>query len=323
MRKAMVSAVLAAAVGAAVAAGAVVLAFGGTTRVVRTTSAGSAANAGSTRPVSESSTLSASEIYKSDSSGIVAIKALTAEGEDSGTGIVLNGEGLILTNDHVVKGAQRITVTRAIEASKGPSKTATIVGEEANKDVALIKINPSGMELHPLTVASASKVEVGQTVYALGNPYNLDATLTKGIVSALNREIEAPDGAKITGVIQTDAALNPGNSGGPLLNDEGKVIGLDSQIASDAAQTSTSQPGSTGVGFAESSNAVIEAVKKIKKGEGVSYGAATRSTLTERQREYGTRSPYASEGEAEANSPYGSYSYGESRSGESGSVIVP
>lgn len=339
MRKSILSAVLAAAIGAAVAAGAAVLAFGGSTTAPTKTSLGSTADVG-TRTVANS-TPSATEIYKTDTNGIVAIKVVTTEGEDSGTGIVLNQEGLILTNDHVVKGAQRITVSRAVEASKAPTRTATLVGEEANKDVALIKIDPSGMGLHPLTLVSSSNVEVGDTVYALGNPYNLDATLTKGIVSALDREIQAPDGAKITGVIQTDAALNPGNSGGPLLNAEGKVIGLDSQIASDAAQTSTSQPGSTGVGFAESSNSVVEAVKKIEKGEGVSYESATQSQLSEAQRAYGaspygaspygTGSPYGAgspyrqseaEAETEGASPYG-YSYGESPYGEAGTVIVP
>jgi putative serine protease PepD len=105
-------------------------------------------------------------------------------------------------------------------------------------------------------------------VYAIGNPYGLDETLTRGIVSALGREITAPDGGKITGAIQTDAALNPGNSGGPLLDERGDVIGVNSQIASDA-RSEGSQPGSTGVGFAISSSTVAQAVKKIKGGEGV------------------------------------------------------
>ncbi|MHB1537139.1 MAG: S1C family serine protease [Solirubrobacteraceae bacterium] len=300
MRKSTLSAALAAAIGGALAAAAAVLAFGGATKVVRTRSAGGT-TAMSTRAVS-ASTPTATEIYKNDSNGIVAIKVVTAGGEDSGTGIVLNEEGLILTNDHVVKGAQRITVKRAVEASKGLSQTASLVGEEANEDVALIEIDPSGMGLHPLTLASSTNVEVGETVYALGDPYNLDATLTKGIVSALHREIQAPDGAKITSVIQTDAALNPGNSGGPLLNAEGKMIGLDSQIASGAAQTSTSQPGSTGVGFAESSNTVMQAVRKIERKEGVSYESAVRSRLGEARGANGG-SPY---GEAARQaSPYG------------------
>jgi len=143
-------------------------------------------------------------------------------------------------------------------------------------------------------------------VYAIGTPYGLEETFTKGIVSALGREIAAPDGSKISGAIQTDAALNPGNSGGPLLNEQGEVIGVNSQIASDAAQTEGSQPGSTGVGFAISSNTVAMVVKKIEAGEGVTYAAATQSAAQsegggsgEVQSPYGSRSPYGSE------SPYG------------------
>ncbi|MGH2911887.1 MAG: S1C family serine protease [Solirubrobacteraceae bacterium] len=98
-------------------------------------------------------------------------------------------------------------------------------------------------------LVSSGSVQVGDTVYALGNPYGLDETLTKGIVSALDREIAAPNGAAIKGAIQTDAPLNPGNSGGPLLNSQGDVIGVNSQIASEATRSEGSQPGSTGVGF--------------------------------------------------------------------------
>ena len=168
-------------------------------------------------------------------------------------------------------------------------------------------------------------------MYAIGNPYGLDETLTRGIVSALNREIAAPDGAKITGAIQTDAALNPGNSGGPLLNEQGEVIGVNSQIASDAARSEGSQPGSTGVGFAIASNLVAAAVKKIEAGEGVSSASASRSAVQgtvqtesgsgsggETQSPYGERSPYGSQ------SPYGEVETGGSGgvaggSGESGS----
>ena len=111
------------------------------------------------------------------------------------------------------------------------TRTATLVGEEANQDLALIRIDPAGLGLKPLRLVSSSSVQVGDSVYAIGNPYGLDETLTRGIVSALDREIAAPDGSKITGAIQTDAALNPGNSGGPLLNEQGEVIGVNSQIA--------------------------------------------------------------------------------------------
>jgi len=204
---------------------------------------------------------SAAEIYSAASTGVVAIKALTATGENSGTGIVLNGSGLILTNDHVIAGERSVIVT----PGKIPSekRIATVVGVAANSDIALIKVDPSGLGLTPLRLVSSSAAQVGDTVYAIGNPYKLSDTLTNGVISALDRAMKAPDGAVITGVIQTDAALNPGNSGGPLLNAEGNVIGVNSQIAT---ATSTSS-GNTGVGFAISSNTVEEAIKRIQAGK--------------------------------------------------------
>jgi len=278
--KRLLAPLLAALVGA-VAATAAVLALGGgsrasTTTSTRSTTAAAAKPAAATRDVA-STALSATQIYEQDSKGVVAIKAVTAEGEDEGTGIVLNEKGLILTNDHVIKGAKSITVEAS--GSSKQTRTASLVGEEANQDLALIKVDPSGLGLKHLTLASSSKVQVGDAVYAIGNPYGLEETLTRGIVSALGREIEAPDGAKITGAIQTDAALNPGNSGGPLLNEEGEVVGVNSQIASDAASVDGSQPGSTGVGFAIASNTVVEAVKKIDDGKGVTYASAVTKRL--------------------------------------------
>jgi putative serine protease PepD len=273
---------------------------------------------GSTRDVSSTS-LTPSQIYKRDSTGVVAIKVITAEGEDEGTGIVLNENGLILTNDHVVKGATSI----AVDAS-GSSKTtrsATVVGEEANDDLALIKVDPSGMGLKALALADSSSVQVGDPVYAIGTPYGLEETFTRGIISALGREIEAPDGARISGAIQTDAALNPGNSGGPLLNEQGDVIGVNSQIASDASTADGAQPGNTGVGFAISTSTVATAIKAIEAGRGVTYASAVRSRL---ESEGGSReSPFGEErrayGEAEAERAAGGETTGEA-AGETGRV---
>jgi putative serine protease PepD len=278
---------------------------------------------GGARHEAASTSLTPTQIYKQDSAGVVAIRAVTARGEDSGTGIVLNERGLILTNDHVIAGASSILAGPG--ASSNVTRRATVVGEEANQDLALIRIDPSGLKLKPLSLASSSPVQVGDPVYAIGNPYGLDETFTRGIVSALNREISAPDGGRITGVIQTDAALNPGNSGGPLLNEEGDVIGVNSQIASDAARTEGSQPGSTGVGFAISSDTAAVAVKKIEAGEGVSFSAAaSRARPSERglgQSPYGGASPYG-------RPPYGEVEGGvESGTGSGvpggGVIIVP
>jgi putative serine protease PepD len=288
-----------------------------TVDAVRAATPASSSSGGTRREVSASSgsskALTATQLYKQDSTGVVAIKAVTAEGEDEGTGIVLNEKGLILTNDHVIKGATGLTVDASGSSKKTTS--AKIVGEEANQDLALIEVDPSGLELKPLTLASSSSVQVGDTVYAIGTPYGLEETFTKGIVSALDREIAAPDGAKITGAIQTDAALNPGNSGGPLLDEQGQVIGVNSQIASDAARTEGSQPGSTGVGFAISSNTVASVVKKIEAGEGVSYASATQGAAAQSEGgSGGAVSPYGSE------SPYGEVEAGGSGATEEGTV---
>jgi putative serine protease PepD len=230
---------------------------------------------------------------------VVQIRAVTSAGEDLGTGIVLNEEGLILTNDHVVAGAQRLTISPGAHTST--TRDATLVGQEANEDLALIKVDPAGLRLKPLKLASSSATKVGDTVYAVGNPYGLDETLTEGIVSALRREIQAPDGAKIAGAIQTDAALNPGNSGGPLLDQKGDVIGVNSQIASDQASIVGSQPGSTGVGFAISSNTAMEAIKRIEAGEGVSSEPQTQSSQREARAEEvpGTPTPHEAGGASE------------------------
>jgi putative serine protease PepD len=298
---------LAALLGAAVASVAIViLADRGSSsaKPATTTASNPSVSSTGTRQAVASTALTATQIYRQASQGVVSIRAVTSEGEDSGTGIVLNDKGLILTNDHVVAGASRLTV--APKGSSTITRTATLVGEEADDDLALIKIDPSGLGLKPLSLASSKSAQVGDAVYAIGNPYGLDETLTRGIVSALGRTISAPDGSKITGALQTDAALNPGNSGGPLLNDKGNVIGVNSQIASEAASVSGSQPGSTGVGFAVSSDTVAEAVKKIEAGRGVASTSTSRSAVQSEaegaqsegsttQSPYG-RSPYEIEG---------------------------
>ncbi len=260
------------------------------------------ATATGTRRDVANTALSATQIYKQDSPGVVSITARTATGEDKGTGIVLNNEGLILTNDHVVEGATSLSIS--VDGSSTRTASATLVGEEANSDLALIRVDPSGLSLQPLKLAGTSGLQVGEQVYAIGNPYGLEETLTKGIISALKREISAPDGAKITGALQTDAALNPGNSGGPLLNNQGEVIGVNSQIASDAVETSGSQAGSTGVGFAISSNTVAGAVKKIEAGKGVSYASVEHSSF--RAEEQAAAAPSGSEAEGFAGGEEGS-----------------
>jgi putative serine protease PepD len=292
--------------GAAMAVAAVLLLGGSPANRTATTvsapmasGAGAASSTGSRREASSTSggALTATQVYQQDSSGVVAIRVRTASGEDSGTGIVLNDSGLILTNDHVVAEASAIVVSPGKSTSE--TRSATLVGADPDSDLALIKVDPSGLALKPLRLADSSTVQVGDAVYAIGNPYGLDETLTRGIVSALGREIAAPDGAKITGAIQTDAALNPGNSGGPLIDAAGEVIGVNSQIASTQAETAGSQPGSTGVGFAISSSTAAQVIKTIESGGGSS------STATEASRGAVEGASGATEGGRTEASPYG------------------
>jgi len=268
MRRSLAPLLVAAALGSGIGIAAFAAMGGGSTTrtVTAATPSGAKGNAGQARAVANT-TLSASQIYSRDSAGVVAIMARSGQGADEGTGIVLDEHGLILTNDHVVAGDTSIQISVGTGSSKA-TREAKLVGEEANHDLALIQVNPSGLGLKALTIARSDSVHVGDPVYAIGSPYGLEETLTKGIVSAVDREIQAPNGSQITGVVQTDAALNPGNSGGPLINSEGQVIGVNSQIASDRGGEQ-SQPGSTGVGFAIPSATIAEAVQKIRSGSGV------------------------------------------------------
>ena len=162
-----------------------------------------------------------------------------------GTGFVYDTKGDIVTNDHVVAGASSVTV----KFPTGRPTKATVVGKDPDTDLAVIQVNAPASKLVPLALGDSSKVAVGDGVVAIGNPFGLDDTVTSGIVSAINREITSPDNAPIDGAIQTDAAINHGNSGGPLLNLKAQVIGVTSQIQSDSG-------GNDGVGFAVPSNTV-------------------------------------------------------------------
>jgi putative serine protease PepD len=283
----------AAGIGAAAATTAVIAVGGASASSTHPSSTRNGA-APATAPISQSTkSLTASQVYQRDSAGVVAITAQSNSQADSGTGVVVNDNGIILTNDHVVSGATSITV--APGTSPNNTRTATIVGEDPDQDLAVLKVDPSGLGLKPLTFADSSSVSVGQAVFAIGNPYGLDETLTTGIISATGRQISAPDGATIEGAIQTDAALNPGNSGGPLINAQGDVIGINSQIASEQSQ-SGGQPGSTGVGFAISSNTATAALQKIE-----STGASIPSTQSQ-QAQQAQQSQGQSQQQA---SPYG------------------
>jgi S1-C subfamily serine protease len=157
----------------------------------------------------------------------------------TGTGFVWDEAGHIVTNFHVIQGANGARVTLADQSSFD----AQLVGAFPDRDLAVLRIDAPREKLPPIAVGSSRELLVGQRVYAIGNPFGLDQTLTTGIVSALNREIESFNSRTIRGVIQTDAAINPGNSGGPLLDSAGRLIGVNTQIASPSGA-------SAGIGFA-------------------------------------------------------------------------
>lgn len=157
----------------------------------------------------------------------------------SGSGFIYDAAGHVVTNMHVIREGRRWKVT----LSDRSQWDATFVGATPDKDIAVLKIDAPANQLVPITVGTSSDLQVGQKVFAIGNPFGLDRTLTTGIVSALGREIESLSGRPIRDVIQTDAAINPGNSGGPLLDSAGRLIGVNTQIASTSGA-------SAGIGFA-------------------------------------------------------------------------
>jgi putative serine protease PepD len=204
-----------------------------------------AAERGTVRPVAQTTDSTAKSVYNGAKDAVVYISAQTGQGTATGSGFVISTDGKIITNEHVVDGATSVTVKIGTD---GKEQTAQVLGADASKDLALLKVDTGSTKLHALSFGDSSNLQVGDNVYAIGNPYGLDHTLTSGIVSALNRDIQAPSGATIPGAIQTDAALNPGNSGGALLDADGKVVGVNSQIASSGSSSGTG--GNVGIGFA-------------------------------------------------------------------------
>ncbi len=181
----------------------------------------------------------------------------------SGSGFVWDESGHIITNYHVIQGADKATVT----FSDQTTYPATLVGAAPEKDLAVLRIESDDMELQPIPVGASDNLRVGQSVFAIGNPFGLDQTLTTGVISALGREIESVGKVPIRDVIQTDAAINPGNSGGPLLDSQGKLIGVNTAIYSPSGAYA-------GVGFSIPSHVVDWVVPDLIK-----YGKINRPTL--------------------------------------------
>jgi S1-C subfamily serine protease len=181
------------------------------------------------------------DIYKADAPGVVSVLTTLEGGEAEGSGIVLDTSGYILTNEHVIAGQHGVRVS----FSNNDNVKARVVGSDRSTDLAVLKVDLPASALHPLPLGNSGSVEVGDSVVAIGNPFGLDRTLTAGIVSALHRQISAPNDFTIGNAIQTDAAINHGNSGGPLLDRSGAVIGINAQLPSNSDVN-----GNVGVGFA-------------------------------------------------------------------------
>jgi putative serine protease PepD len=212
--------------------------------------------------------LGAGEIYDRSKDAVAFITSRSSQGVATGTGFAITPDGYVVTNAHVIDGASTVTV----KVGDGRSTQAKVVGVDQSTDIALLKVDVGDAALATLQLGDSSAVEVGDDVFAIGNPYGLDRTLTTGVVSALQRSIDAPNGFAISNVIQTDAALNPGNSGGPLLDDQGRVIGVNSQIESASAAGGQGQ--NSGVGFAVPSNTVKRVVEQLR-----TSGKATHAYL--------------------------------------------
>jgi putative serine protease PepD len=211
------------------------------------------------QPTSSEGNLSVQSIYRLAYKGVVEITA----GQGQGSGFVYDGDGHILTNAHVVEGSTSVSV----KLWNGKTFAAQVVGTDASTDLAVLKVNAPVSQLFPLSLGDSSKLVVGDTVVAIGSPFGLEGTATSGIVSALHREMTSPNHFAIDNSIQTDAAINHGNSGGPLLDAQGEVVGITSQIESNSGNNE-------GVGFAIPSNTVSSIASQL-----ISSGKAEHAFL--------------------------------------------
>jgi len=247
--------------GAAVGIGAAVDSEDGGTTMVLSTVEGAAQSA--RFQADDAAGKSVQEIYVQSGPGVVQVTSTSVVSNDPffgpqpreslGSGFVINKSGHIVTNYHVIEGARQVEVN----FSGDDRVPARVVGSDPSTDLAVLEIDAQARALTPLPLGNSDAVRVGDPVVAIGNPFGLERTVTAGIVSALQREITAPNGYTIDKVIQTDAPINRGNSGGPLLSAEGDVIGVNSQIES------SSGGGNVGIGFAVPINTVREVVSQI------------------------------------------------------------
>jgi S1-C subfamily serine protease len=273
MKRAFVIPFIAALLGGGVVV-AVIAATGDLGRTDRSVTTVEAAPIAPSNASAQNKGLTPHDIYVKDAPGVVFVTSTIVQktespfnlfgggetqrqGQATGSGIVINDNGTILTNYHVVESAIKVTVS----LEKGKTVDAQVVGKDPSNDLAVLHIHPDGLALHPLTLGVSSGVQVGDPVLAIGNPFDLERTLTTGVISALQRQITAPNGFTINNVLQTDAPINPGNSGGPLLDASGRVIGINSQI-----ETGGSGGGSVGIGFAVPIDTAKAEISQLEKG---------------------------------------------------------
>jgi S1-C subfamily serine protease len=213
------------------------------------------------------------DVYEKANRGVVNITTQTFQpnfffmvetpSQGTGSGSVLDREGHILTNLHVIEGAERIVVT----LFTGEAYEARVVGQDPPNDTAVLRIDAPGEDLVPVTLSPSYKLRVGQKVYAIGNPFGLERTMTVGIISSLNRSLRSQSGRLMESIIQIDAALNRGNSGGPLLDNRGRLIGMNTAIASRTGEN-------TGVGFAIPASTLARVVPEL-----IDHGKVIRPDL--------------------------------------------
>lgn len=222
------------------------------------------------------------DIYERANPGVVAILVLTTNGNGLGSGFVIDDEGHILTNYHVVEGVSELEV----DFPSGFKTRGEVIGTDTDSDLAVVKVDAPPEELHPLPLGDSSQIKVGQTVVAIGSPFRFNGTMTTGIVSSLGRTLTslrtAPGGSFFTAgdIIQTDAAINPGNSGGPLLNLDGEVIGVNRAIETYNIN-SEADPINSGIGFAIAVNTVKRVVPSLISDGGFDYPYLGISSLSD------------------------------------------
>ena len=274
VRSLAVVAVTAAVVGSVAGVAGAKLLDGGSSNSTTTSAVSSTTNSSSDTSRSEaalsSEGLSAADIYQNVSPSVVEITSTLQSGgpfgqqaQGTGTGVVLDSDGRILTNNHVIDGAQNIQV----RFYDGSTSSAKVLGTDPANDLAVIQATDSGLQLHPAQLGDSDALRVGDPVLAIGNPFNLESTLTQGIVSATGRTYSTGANTRpIRNMIQTDAAVNPGNSGGPLLNSQGQVIGINTLL-----ENPTGDNVNVGVAFAVAINTAKQSLSAMESGQTVSH----------------------------------------------------